>query len=239
MPHAATSTAAAPFAKLVELGDTLIGAWGGAVRRQARDYESGALLFKRDDPTKQQLEEQNWLIVMPGSTAKLGTAEDGFTVIEPGAEVRWSFGGFKWKQVIDARKNLPAVAEHKLRAGQEASSDVYTITLVGWSKATEKPEAARKAGFTVEDGRIILRTDEDADKCVAALRKAGGNTNLAKDYEVTVRRADPAVEGVWMEAADLLWLRSPWEQTAAPADDLPPAVEEESPFADAAGEDPF
>jgi hypothetical protein len=231
MPHAATSTAAAPFAKLVELGDTLIGAWGGAVRRQARDYESGALLFKRDDPTKQQLEEQNWLIVMPGSTAKLGTAEDGFTVIEPGAEVRWSFSGFKWKQVIDARKELPAVAEHKLRAGQEASSDVYTITLVGWSKATEKPEAARKAGFTVEDGRIILRSDEDADKCVAALRKAGGNTNLAKDYEVTVRRADPATEGVWMEAADLLWERKPWENTAAPAD--PEA--EAAPVAD----DPF
>jgi hypothetical protein len=218
MPHAAVTTTAAPFAKLVELGDQLVGAWAGAVKRQQRDFETGDPVFKRDDVTKQALEEVNWFIAMPGTTAKLGPQGGPYTPVEDGATVRWSFSGFKWGQVIDARKNLPAVAEYKIKAGGEASSDVYTIKFIGWSAQTENPAAAEAAGFTVVDKRIILRTDEECDRYVLAQRKRGGNTNPAKDYEVTARRADFTGEAQWVELADELWTSKPWEAQPAPAE---------------------
>jgi hypothetical protein len=219
MPHAAVTTTAAPFAKLVELGDQLVGAWAGAVKRQQRDFETGDPVFKRDDPSKQALEEVNWFIAMPGTTAKLGPQGGPYETIEPGATVRWSFSGFKWGQVIDARKGLPAVADFKIKAGGEASSDVYTIKLIGYSVATENPAGAEKAGFTVVDKRIVMRSEEEREKWVLAMMRQGQkNLNAANDFEVTARRADFTAEAQWVALADELWLSKPWEAQAAVAE---------------------
>lgn len=222
MPHAATTTTtAAPLAKLVDLGDTFVGAWAGSIRRQARDFATRDPLFRRDDPSRQVLEEINWFIAMPGTTAKLGTAEDGYETIEAGAEVRFLFSGFKWGQAIEQRKALPAVAEFNIGKGREASSDVYTIRLVGWSSATENPEAARKAGFTVVEKRIVMTTDDEHEQWVLARVKQGANTNAARDFQVTIRRADFTAEHEWVKLADALWERKPWEQqAAAPAESV-------------------
>ena len=82
-------------------------------------------------------------IAMPGTTAKTGSADEGFEPITEGDEVRFSVQGFRWGQVIDQRKQLPAHAGFK--AGQACSGDVYTIRLAGWSAETKNPQAAEKA----------------------------------------------------------------------------------------------
>jgi hypothetical protein len=215
MPRQAQETTGAPFAKLVNLGDTLIGAWGGAQRKQQRDYESGDPKWKdQPGPDLERvplLEEVNWFVAMPGTTAKTGTADDGYGDVAEGDVVRFSFAGFKWHNVIEARKGLPALGNYGVRKGREASSDVYTITLAGWSKETKNPEGAVKAGFTVEAGRIVLRTEEEADRAISMLRKQGGNINLAKDIDITVRRADMDSEKQWADMADELWDSAPWK----------------------------
>lgn len=220
MPRQQESAVGAPFAKLVNLGDSLVGAWGGALRKQQRDYDTGDPKWKDtlDDNGQRvaMLEEVNWFVAMPGTSASTGNADDGYEQIEPGDIVRFSFSGFKWHNVIEARKALPAVPEQGIKKkGKEASSDVYTITLSGWSKETKNAEGARKAGFTVVEGRIIVTTDEEADKLISHLRKQGGNINLAKDLTIEVRRNDFADEQEWADAADDLWDSEPWKQRAA------------------------
>lgn len=203
-----------PFAKLVELGDVLIGACASDPKyskRQARNFDTGNPAVKDDG--KPRLEEILHLVAMPGTTARAGDAEKGYTVITEGDHVRYALQGFKWGQVIEARKNLPAFAGFK--AGQTCSSDVYTIRLAGWSAETKNPTAAQSAGFTVVEGRIVLRSQEDKDRYVLAQSRQGGNTNPAKDLEITVRRITPD-EKRWEQAADELFLTKPWE-VAAPA----------------------
>jgi len=204
----------APFAKFNALGDTLIGAFAGGKSRQQRDFKTQELVFKKSDPTKPALEEVMHFVAMPGTTAYTGTAEDP-QPIEVGAHVRYAVSGFKWGQVIDQRKELPARAGFP--AGKHCSGDVYTITLVGWSTETPNPAAATKAGFTVVESRIVMTTDADHERYVLAQLKTNGNTNCAKDFEITVRRPHDD-EKAWEQAADALFDTKPWEAKAAAAD---------------------
>ena len=201
------------FAKFTDLGDTLVGAFGSAPReckRQARNFETGDPATKPDGTPR--WEEVMYFVAMPGTTAKTGNVDSGFEPIEEGDEVRFSVSGFKWGQVIDERKNLPAYAGFK--AGQACSGDVYTITLSGWSAEAKNVAAAEKAGFTVVEGRIILRSQDEKDSYVLAQSRSGGNTNPAKDYTITIRRPT-ANEKRWEQAADELFDRKPWAKAAA------------------------
>jgi hypothetical protein len=215
MAHAAdTGTNGAPFAKFPTIGDTLIGAFGsdaGKSRRQRRNFKTGEPETKPDGKTP-AMEEVLHFISMPGTTAKMGTADAGYAPIEEGTHVRYSVHGFKWGQVIDARKALPAA--NGFKAGQPCSGDVYTIKLIGWSATTENPKVAEEAGFTVIDGRIVLRTEDERDRYVLARTRQGGNTNTAGDYEIAIRR--PTSEDKrWEQAADELFMSKPWEGMAS------------------------
>jgi hypothetical protein len=204
-----------PFAKFVNLGDRLIGAFGSHPRectRQAINFETRKPAWKSEGvPLK---EEVLWLIAMPGTTAALGNPDSGYTPIEPGTKIRFAVSGFKWGQVIDGRKNLPAHAG--FRAGQLCSGDVYTVELVGWSAETKNPSGAQAAGFTVVEGRIVLKTQDEKDKYVLAQSRNGGNTNPAKDLAITIRRVTPD-EKAWEQLADEMYLAKPWLQAAANA----------------------
>lgn len=200
-----------PFAKMNELGQTLVGAFAGKTTRQRNDYETKQPKFK--DNGKPLQEELMWFVAMPGTTAIVGDLTDP-QPINDGDTVRYSVSGFKWGQVIEARRALPAHAGFK--AGEMCSSDVYTIRLAGWSVGTDNAAAATRAGFTVVEGRIVMRTDEDREKYVLARLKAGQNTNVGKDFEISVRRITPD-EKRWEQLADALFLTKPWEQQAAAA----------------------
>lgn len=198
----------APFAKMIQLGDKLVGAFASdpsKSRRQRRNFETQQPETKPDGSPA--LEEVMHFVAMPGTSAKQGKI-DAPQPIEPGTHVRYSVSGFKWGQVIDARKGLPPRAG--FAAGQVCSGDVYEIELIGWSAETKNPTGAQAAGFTVEDGRVILRTQEDKDKYVIAQSRTGGNTNPAKDYHVTVRRPTDD-EKVWEQQADEFYLAKPWD----------------------------
>lgn len=221
MPRQANIASCAPFAKFVKLGDTLVGAWGGAARRQSFDYDTRKPAFKRDDPTKPLLEEVNWFVAMDGTTAAVGSDGD-YETIAPGSVVRFSFQGFKWNQAINARKELAAMPSFKIAKGREAYGDVYTIALAGWSAETKNPEAARKAGFTVVEQRIVLRSQDEKDQYVLAQSRTGGNTNPAKDLTVAVRRIELPNEQKWDDLADELANTEPWKMQSAPSDDGAP-----------------
>lgn len=213
----------APFAKFANVGDTLIGAFGGGKSRQQRDYKTGDPKFK--DNGKELLEEVMWFIAMPGTTAGTGKLDDGLTPIEAGDTVRFSVSGFKWKQVIDARKALPEYAGFK--AGTSCSGDVYEITLAGFSAATENPQAAVNAGFKVEEGRIVLRSQKEKEDYVLAQSRRGGNTNSARDFTITVRRPTTA-EKRFEQEADALFASKPWERQPEPA--MAGGHQDEEPF---------
>lgn len=204
-----------PFVKFNSIGDTLVGAFASSpkeCKRQQQDFDSKKPKFK-DDGILPALEEVMWFIAMPGTTAKTGNAEKGFEDIEPGDEVRYSVSGWKWGQVIDARKALPAA--NGFKAGQPCSGDVYSIALVGYSAETRNPAAAEKAGFTVVDGRIILRTEDEHEKFILhQTRTNAGKTSAAKDFEVTIRRPEHA-DKAYEQAADALFLAKPWEKQLA------------------------
>jgi hypothetical protein len=240
MPRQANIGGGAPFAKFVNLGDTLVGAWGGAMQRQAYDYETRKPAYRRDDPTKPLREEINWFVAMDGTTATTGSDGD-FAQITAGSVVRFSFQGYKWNQVINARKELPAMPEFNIAKGREAYGDVYTITLSGWSAETKNPDAARRAGFAVAENRIILTSQEQKDQYVLAQSRTGGNTNPAKDLTIMVRRIDLPNEAKWDELADTLASTEPWKIQASaldvadgaprPADGPAPAFDpEQEPF---------
>jgi hypothetical protein len=195
----------APFARFLELGDKLVGAFAGGKNRQQLDFNKKTPKFK--DNGKPMLEEIIHIIARPETTAKTGSPEQP-EPINDGDHIRHAFSGFKWGQIIEARKHLPAHAGFK--TGQSCSGDIYTIELVGWSAETDNPSAATKAGFDVHDGRIILRSQEDKDRYILAQSKKGGNTNPAKDFEVSVRRPG-ANEKRWEQAADELFDSKPWE----------------------------
>lgn len=212
MAKATTTSTGVQFAKLVELGDTLIGALAsdpGKSRRQARNFETKEPAVKGDGTPI--LEEILYLIVMPGSTAKRGE-HPNFELIEPGEKVRFAVSGFKWGQLIQARKELPA--RGPFGKGVVCSGDVVEITLAGWSAETKNPTAAQAAGFTVVDGRIQLKSQEEKDKYVLHQSRAGGNTNPGRDFEITTRRPTDA-ELVWEKAADEYYDTKPWEQGGA------------------------
>jgi hypothetical protein len=220
-----TAVGGAPFAKFNTLGDSLVGAFAsdpGKSRRQRRNFKTREPELKADGKTP-ALEEVMHFIAMPGITAKTGTAESGYTPIEPGTHVRYAVHGFKWGQVIDARKGLPAA--NGFEAGRPCSGDVYTISLIGWSASTENPKAAIEAGFTVVEGRIVLRTEDERDRYILARTRQGGNANTGQDFEISIRRPAPD-EKRWEQMADELYLSKPWESTAA-ADITP---DEEEPF---------
>lgn len=223
MALATTTTSASPFAKLVEIGDTVIGALAsdpGKSKRQQIGFTSRKPEFKDDG--KPRMEEILHLVAMPGTTGKTGTAETGYQQIQPGDHVRYAISGFKWKQVIDARKALPAYGP--VKAGQPGSGDVYTIRLIGWSVATDNPQAAIQAGFNVVDGRIIMRTNEEREQYVLAkMRQGGGNVTTGSDIEITCRRPNQT-ETSWEAQADALYLTKPWvgdANQAEPYDDEP------------------
>lgn len=221
----AQTTSSTPFAKLVELGDTLIGAYAGDVTRQRRQFGTGDPMLKADGrPAKEEIIH---LIAMPGTTAKTGS-DESYQPIEPGDHVRYSVNGYKWGQVIDGRKALAAVPQFKVAAGRKASGDVYTFKLIGWSATTENPGAAQAAGFVVVDGRIVMRTDDEHERWVLNQIKKGANTNAGKDFEITVRRSGPG-DATWEAKADELYLTKPWERTGD--DEAAPVVDDdEAPF---------
>lgn len=232
------TTTSTPFAKLVEIGDTIVGAYGGSLVRQMRNFKSGEAEWKDTEKTKPRQEEVLWLVAMPGTTAKVGNVEKGdLAPIEAEAVIRYAVSGFKWGQVIEARNNLPAA--FGFRAGQTCSSDVYGIRLIGWSASTENAEGARKAGFTVVDGRIQMRSQEDKEKYVLARARANQPTGVGTDLEITVRRIDQATEKRFEQLADELYMSKPWEQTAstAPAAEYTPAGPHPADSAD--WEEPF
>lgn len=199
-----------PFAKFMKPGDTLIGSFGGGVRRQMRKYQSDELLTK--DNGKPRMEEVMYLVAMPGTTAVTGDIENDPTPIAPGDNVRYAVSGFKWGQVIDARKALPAYAG--VGVGAEASGDVVTITMTGWSAATENPAGATAAGLRVVDGRIVMTTDEEHERWALAQLRAGKPANAAKEYAVQVRRPRPD-EASWEAQGDALYSSKPWERKEA------------------------
>ena len=213
MAQAADVASGSNYAKLVDLGDKIIGAFGSSpndCRRQSTKYGTGEPLFK--DNGKPQLEEVLWMIAMPGTTAKKGNAENGYEPIDELDTCLFTVSGYKWKQVIDARKALPAAGGFK--AGQACSGDVYTIELIGWSAETPNPAAAQTAGFTVVDGRIVLRTQQEKDDYVLAQSRKGGNTNPAKDLAISIRRPT-AADKAYEQAADELFLAKPWNRQLA------------------------
>lgn len=217
-----------PFAKFVAPGDTLIGAFGSSpkeCKRQQRDFDTREPKLKADG--RPALEEVLWLVAMPGTTAVTGSADAEFATIAVGDVVRWAVSGWKWGQVIDARKALPAHAG--FAAGQPCSGDVYEITLIGWSAETRNPAQAEKAGFSVEDGRIVLRSQADKDAYVLAQSRNGGNTNPAKDYAITIRRPTSA-DKRWEQAADELFLAKPWKAAAAAPADNTDELGDDEPF---------
>ena len=223
-----------PFVKFNEAGHTLVGAFASAPReckRQRYKYDaatgtrSSELLTKPDG--KPAFEEVMYFVAMPGTTAVLGNNENGFEAIEEFAHVRYSVSGFRWGQVIDARRSLEAFAGFK--AGQPCSGDIYTITLIGWSAETKNPAAAAKAGFNVHEGRILLRTQEEKDAYVLKQSRDGGNTNPAKDFTVTIERPgddDKAYE----QAADALFDSKPWVNTGAHVDTPDDEPDPDEPF---------
>lgn len=221
-------TTGAPFAKFVEIGHTLVGAFASDPRRsqrQVRNYKTQELEWKDEEKTKPRLEEILHFVAMPGTTAGVGDRE-ALAPIEPGTHVRFPVKAHKWGQVLDARKAL--TDDDGYPAGKTCPGDVYTITLCGWSRKTDNPAAAEKAGFAVANGRVILRTQEDKDRYVLIQSRAGGNTNTAVDYDISIRRPT-ADERQWELAADELYLSKPWETTAPAA----PAIDDED------DEDPF
>lgn len=215
-----------PFAKFNECGDTLIGAFAGGKVRAQQDYSTKETKKKKDGSDAKEL--VMWFVAMPGTTAKTGSPDDP-QAIEAGAHVRYAVSGFKWGQVIDGQKQLPEYAGFK--TGTPCSGDVYTITLVGWSAETDNAPAATKAGFTVVEGRIVMRTQEQKDAYVLAQSRRGGNTNPAKDFEITIRRPR-ADEKAWEQAADALFDEKPWDRQPAMAgapstSNYDPAVDED------------
>lgn len=213
MAQAADVASGSNYAKLIDLGDKIVGAFGSSpneCRRQSTKYGTGELLFK--DNGKPQLEEVLWLVAMPGTTAKKGNAENGYEPLEVMDTCLFSVSGYKWKQVIDARKALPAA--NGFKAGQACSGDVYEIELIGWSAETPNPKAAEAAGFTVVDGRVVLRTQQEKDEYVLAQSRKGGNTNPAKDLAITIRRPTTA-DKAYEQAADELFLAKPWNRQMA------------------------
>lgn len=230
MAQAADVASGSNYAKLVDLGDKIVGAFGSSpneCRRQMTKYGTTELMFK--DNGKPKLEEVMWFVAMPGITAKKGTAENGYQAIDEFETVLFSVDGYKWKQVIDARKALPAFGSFK--QGQPCSGDVYTIELIGWSAETPNPAAAQTAGFTVVDGRIVLRTQQEKDAYVLAQSRKGGNTNPAKDLAISIRRPT-AADKAYEQAADELFLAKPWNRQLASvgAPSAPAQEEEYEPF---------
>lgn len=196
-----------PFAKFTTVGQELIGAIASDrdTVRQVMNAKTKELETKTvNGVVKPKLEEVMYFIAMPGTTAVLGSKESGFTPIEPMSKVRFSVSGYKWKQVIDARNTLPAHAGYN--AGQECSSDVYTIKLVSYSASSENPSADRLKGFTVTDDRIVIATPEDFQKYVLEYMRQPG-----KDYEITARRIG-ADEKPYEQAADAWYLEKPWKR---------------------------
>jgi hypothetical protein len=212
MPRAVATVTGAPFVKLVDLGDTIVGAFAGSAQQQRREYTSGNPLTKPDG--RPALEEILHFVAMPGTTANTGTDEAGYTLIKPGEHVRFSVSGYRWGQVIEARKELPAA--HGMRAGQIASSDVYTISLTGWSASTDNAAAATKAGFTVVDSRIVMRDQEAKDRYVLARSRKNQSTGVGKDLTIAIRRIELPTEQRWADLADALYDTRPWEGPTQP-----------------------
>lgn len=244
MPRAVNTTTSAPFVKLVDLGDTIVGAFAGSAQRQIVNFKTRLPEWKDEEKKIPRREEILHLVAMPGTTAHVGTDDQGYTPIEPGDHVRYSVQGFQWSQVIQGRKDLPAA--HGFKAGQICSSDVYTIRLVGWSASTDNAAAATKAGFTVADGRIVMRSQQDKDAYVLARSRKNQSTGVGKDLEITLRRIELPNEQKWADLADELYDTKPWEGGAtasvdatasaggggpsAPADDDAYTGDDEEPF---------
>ena len=223
-----TGGGAFPFAKFTEHGETLVGAFASAPReckRQARNFDTGNPAVKDDGSPR--WEEVMYFVACPGTTAKKGNQDNGYEAIEPLDQACYSVSGWKWGQVIEARKGLPASAGFK--AGQPCSGDIYTITLVGWSAETKNPTAAAAAGFNVIDGRIVLRSQEAKDAYVLAQSRTGGNTNPAKDFEVTIRRPNPQ-DKAYEQAADELFMSKPWQRSAVSVGTAEAADDDIDPF---------
>lgn len=201
-----------PFAKLVSIGDRLVGAYSGSMTRQQRKYGDPKVLLTKDNGAP-RLEEVMWLVAMPGTTAVTGNLEKGDTApVKPGDHVRYVVSGFRWGQVIEARKALPAFDD--FRAGELASSDVYTFTVTGFSTRTDNADAARRAGYTVENGRIIMRSQDQYEAWAMQRIKHNQPANAARELDVTVRRIDRATEADWERAADELFAAQPWKRAA-------------------------
>lgn len=209
-----------PFVKFAKIGDRFVGAFASDVaesRRQQRKFKTGELLWKDapgpDGKPVPLMEEVMYFVAMPGTVAYTGNKEEeNLVLIEPSAHVRFAISGFKWGQVIDARKQLEPYAGFP--AGKPCSGDIYEIELVARSKATDNPAAAIKAGFEVLDGkRIVMRSDEKFEEWAMMRVRAGQDTNAANDYRITIRRPRPD-EKRWEQEADALFDSKPWKAQA-------------------------
>jgi hypothetical protein len=225
MPHEiAPSGSGAPVVKFTKIGDTFIGAYVGEGKPQQRrtykpDGSLGDLMFKPDG--KPALQAIKHFVAMPDTTAVTGNLVKGETYpIAAGDHVRVIVNGWKWGQHIEAAKSLPAFG--KTKAGVMLSTDVYTVTAVGYSAtAGDNAAALKKEGLKVIDGRVIMTTEEDHEKWVLFQVRNHANSNAAMDFVVIARRYDPATESEWGDAADALWLEAPWEQEKRDDDDVP------------------
>lgn len=227
---AETGGGGSPYAKLTDLGDRLIGAFASAPRecqRQATKFKTNEPLWKDEQKTKPVLQEIMYFVVMPGTTAKKGNEDSGYEPFEEFDTALFAVQGYKWWQVIQARKALAAHAAFK--AGQACSGDVYDIVLSGWSAETKNAAAAEKAGFTVIENRIVLRTQDEKDQYVLAQSRSGGNTNPAKDLEVVIRRPT-SEDKAYEQRADELFLEKPWKRVLATVGGGADEPVEEEPF---------
>lgn len=239
MPRAVETTTNSPFAKLVDLGDTLVGAFAGSAQRQIVNFKTRLPEWKDEEKKVPKREEIMHFIAMPGTTAKLGKDETGYTPIELDTHLRYSASGFKWGQIIEGRKNLPAA--HGFVAGQICSSDVYTFSIVGWSASTEGADVAkaREAGFTIEHNRFILRSQEQKDQYVLARSRKNQPTGVGVDLEIAIRRIALPNEQRWADLADELYDTKPWEGGAGAAGGGGEYVDDGAPHpADTAADEP-
>lgn len=242
-----TAGSAAPFVKFRQIGDTLIGAFGGSVQRQQRKWSPdgpGELLWKRkenpSDPDKPLLEEIFYFVAVAGGcTVVLGNEDDGFRRIEDREVVRFSVSGFKWNQAINAAKTLPAFrtkpdGSPQFAAGKRVTGDMWKITLVGYSADVPGQAAEqvyRAAGLTIVEGRVVMRTEQERTVWANIQIERRQNTNAAKDFEMVCRRVADQ-ERAYEDAADEVYNARPWEkQEEVVAEQQAPAPKGADPWA--------
>ena len=192
--------------------------------REQREFGKDEVKLRNGKPVK---EEILWLVAMPGTTAVTGK-DDDHSPIEPLDVVRFAVSGYRWGQVIDARKALP-----RRTGSRPANRPRATSTGSGSSAGPPRPRTRRG-----REGGLHRRRRPDR----APL--AGGQGQLRPrpvppwwQHEPGEGRRDhdppprPGRQGVRAARADEVFLDAPWKKVAVgvggvsaandPADDEP------------------